>query len=61
VLTALAGGRSRVQVAAPTALDVARHLAGWGALVDVEPGGDGAAVRSELARLAREIADRYEG
>jgi predicted DNA-binding transcriptional regulator YafY len=55
----LDGGRSRVRVAAPTPLDIARHLAGWGGLIDVETSGDGDAVRAELARLARELAGRY--
>jgi predicted DNA-binding transcriptional regulator YafY len=59
-IAALEGDRSRVRLAAPTALDVARHLAGWGGLLEVEPGHDGAAVRAVLARLARELADRYE-
>ncbi|MEU1668192.1 YafY family protein [Streptomyces sparsogenes] len=51
-------GRARVRVAAPTPLDVARHLAGWGALIDVlEP----PSVRAELHRLGTELADRYAG
>ena len=50
-------GRARVIVAAPTALDIARNLAGWGAAVEVlEP----AEVRAELARIGAELADRYE-
>ena len=55
-----AGGRARVRVrvAAPTALDLARNLAGWGATVEVlEPG----SVRSELARIGAELAGRYAG
>ena len=55
-----AGGRARgrVRVAAPTALDLARNLAGWGATVDVlEPG----SVRAELARIGAELAGRYAG
>lgn len=48
--------RVTVRVAAPTPLDVARRLAGWGALVDVlEP----PAVREELARLGAELVRRY--
>jgi predicted DNA-binding transcriptional regulator YafY len=46
-------GRARVRVAAPTALDVARTLAGWGATVEVlEP----EAVRVELARIGAELS-----
>ncbi|MGX7673151.1 helix-turn-helix transcriptional regulator [Plantactinospora sp. DSM 117369] len=49
-------GRARVRLAAPTALDIARHLAGWGALVEVlEP----PSVRAELARIGTELAARY--
>ncbi|MFC8734039.1 helix-turn-helix transcriptional regulator [Luteimicrobium sp. NPDC057192] len=51
-------GRARVRVADPTPLDLARHLAGWGALVDVE---EPAEVRAELARIGRELAERYAG
>jgi predicted DNA-binding transcriptional regulator YafY len=48
-------GRIQVLVGAPTALDIARQLAGWGALAEVtEP----QAVRSELARIGAELA-RY--
>lgn len=53
-----AGGRSHVQVAAPTPLDIARWLAGWGAAAEVlSP----ASVRSELARLGAELVARYAG
>lgn len=49
-------GRVRVRLGAPTALDIARHLAGWGALIEVlEP----ESVRSQLARIGRELTDRY--
>ncbi|OXM70151.1 MULTISPECIES: helix-turn-helix transcriptional regulator [Amycolatopsis] len=49
-------GRSRVRLAAPTPLDVARHLAGWGALIEaLEP----EPVRAELARIGAELAARY--
>ncbi|GAA4630808.1 WYL domain-containing protein [Actinoallomurus vinaceus] len=49
-------GRVRVHLAAPTPLDIARHLAGWGALVDVvEP----RSVRHELARIGAELVGRY--
>lgn len=51
-------GRSRMRVAAPTPLDIARNLAGWGAMVEVlEP----PAVRTELARIGAELAARYAG
>src|SRR5262252_4597508 len=49
-------GRARVHVAAPTPLDVARHLAGWGAMIEVvEP----RSVQAELARIGAELAGRY--
>jgi hypothetical protein len=51
-------GRARVRVADPTPLDLARHLAGWGALVDVEEPDE---VRAELARIGRELVARYAG
>ncbi|MFF5264510.1 helix-turn-helix transcriptional regulator [Actinomadura viridis] len=48
--------RARVRLAAPTPLDIARHLAGWGALVEVvEP----RSVQAELARIGAELAGRY--
>ncbi|NNH75208.1 YafY family transcriptional regulator [Nocardia uniformis] len=54
--TDLGDGRSRVRVGAPTPLDIARHLAGWGALVEVlEP----PSVRGELARIGVELSARY--
>ncbi|MEU3270180.1 WYL domain-containing protein [Saccharomonospora sp. NPDC006951] len=50
------GERSRVTVAAPTPLDIARQLAGWGAMVEVvEPG----TVRRELHRIGAELTGRY--
>ncbi|MFB9385418.1 helix-turn-helix transcriptional regulator [Pseudonocardia petroleophila] len=49
-------GRSQVRVGAPTALDLARTLAGWGAAVEVL---DPPEVRAELARIGRELAGRY--
>ncbi|MEV3993049.1 YafY family protein [Streptomyces sp. NPDC049837] len=53
-----ADGRARVRLAAPTPLDLARNLAGWGALVEVvEPD----TVRAELGRIGAELADRYRG
>jgi predicted DNA-binding transcriptional regulator YafY len=52
----LGDGRARVRLAAPTPLDIARHLAGWGAMVEVvEP----RAVQVELARIGTELTDRY--
>ncbi|MFL6074507.1 MAG: helix-turn-helix transcriptional regulator [Mycobacteriales bacterium] len=52
----LADGRVRARVAAPTALMIAEHLAGWGALLEVvEP----AAVQAELARIGTELTARY--
>ncbi len=51
-------GRSRVRIAAPTPLDIARNLAGWGGEVEVaEP----ASVQSELVRIGRELMQRYAG
>ncbi len=52
----LQDGRSRLRIAAPTPLDIARNLAGWGTQVDVvEP----PAVQAELARIGTELAGRY--
>jgi len=51
-----ADGRARVRVADPTPLDLARHLAGWGALLEVE---DPPAVRAELARIGAELVSGY--
>ncbi|MDT5029187.1 MAG: hypothetical protein QOE61_5613 [Micromonosporaceae bacterium] len=49
-------GRTRVRLAAPTPLDIARHLAGWGALIEVvEP----RSVQAELTRIGAELAGRY--
>jgi predicted DNA-binding transcriptional regulator YafY len=51
-------GRARVRLAAPTALDIARHLAGWGSRIEVtEP----QSVRAELARIGAELTVRYPG
>jgi predicted DNA-binding transcriptional regulator YafY len=49
-------GRVRVRVAAPTPLDIARNLAGWGTMVDVE---GPPSVQAELARIGTELAGRY--
>lgn len=49
-------GRARVRVAAPMALSIAEHLAGWGGAVEVlEPD----SVKAELARLGEELVQRY--
>jgi predicted DNA-binding transcriptional regulator YafY len=49
-------GRIRVRLAAPTPLDIARHLAGWGSLIEVlEP----PELRAELARIGNELLARY--
>jgi predicted DNA-binding transcriptional regulator YafY len=49
-------GRARVRIAAPTPLDIARNLAGWGAMIEViEP----PAVQAELARIGAELAAQY--
>ncbi|MFC6021124.1 helix-turn-helix transcriptional regulator [Plantactinospora solaniradicis] len=51
-------GRARVRLGAPTPLDIARHLAGWGAMIEVvEP----RSVQAELARIGAELAGRYTG
>jgi predicted DNA-binding transcriptional regulator YafY len=49
-------GRVRVRVGAPTPLDIARQLSGWGATVLVE---EPDAVRRELARLGAELTRTY--
>lgn len=49
---------ARVRVGAPTALDIARQLAGWGAGVDVL---DPPEVRAELARIGAELVDGNGG
>jgi len=52
----LGDGRARVRIAAPTPLDIARNLAGWGAMVEViEP----RTVQAELARIGAELAGQY--
>jgi predicted DNA-binding transcriptional regulator YafY len=49
-------GRTRVRLAAPTPLDIARHLAGWGTGIEVvEP----PSVQTELARIGAELTSRY--
>lgn len=52
----LSDGRTRVRVAAPTPLDIARWLAGWGGAAEVlSP----ASVQHELARIGKELLARY--
>jgi predicted DNA-binding transcriptional regulator YafY len=52
----LGDGRARVRIAAPTPLDLARNLAGWGAMIEViEP----PTVQAELARIGAELAGQY--
>jgi predicted DNA-binding transcriptional regulator YafY len=49
-------GRTRIRLAAPTSLDIARNLAGWGAMIEVvEP----RSVQAELARIGAELTARY--
>ncbi|MEV5961148.1 WYL domain-containing protein [Kribbella sp. NPDC051952] len=52
------GDRVRLKVTAPTPLMIAQHLAGWGGSIEVT---DPPEVQAELARLGRELADRYSG
>jgi predicted DNA-binding transcriptional regulator YafY len=49
-------GRARVRVGAPIPLDLARNLAGWGGLVEVEGPPE---VRALLARIGEELTERY--
>jgi predicted DNA-binding transcriptional regulator YafY len=49
-------GRARVRVGAPIPLDLARNLAGWGGLVEVEGPPE---VRALLARIGTELTERY--
>jgi predicted DNA-binding transcriptional regulator YafY len=56
VVDELDDGRVRARVTAPTARDVAQHLAGWGAAVEVE---EPTSVQVELARLGSELVERY--
>lgn len=49
-------GRVEVVIGGPSAIRIAEHLAGWGALVEVvEP----VEVREHLARIGRELVHRY--
>jgi predicted DNA-binding transcriptional regulator YafY len=52
----LADGRAQVRIAAPTPLDIARNLAGWGTMIQVvEP----PSVQAELARIGAELTSCY--
>jgi predicted DNA-binding transcriptional regulator YafY len=50
------GDRVRIKVTAPTPLMIAQDLAGWGGSIEVL---DPPSVQAELARLGRELTDRY--
>jgi predicted DNA-binding transcriptional regulator YafY len=52
----LPDGRSKVRVGAPTPLDIARNLAGWGSQVEVL---DPPPVRAQLARIGAELVGSY--
>jgi len=56
-LGTVADGRARLEVQAPTPLMVAQPLAGWGAGLEVEGPPE---VCAELARLGRELVERYD-
>jgi predicted DNA-binding transcriptional regulator YafY len=50
------GNKRRMRVGAPTPIDIARHLAGWGALIEVvEP----ETVQTLLAQIGAELTARY--
>jgi len=49
-------GRARVRIAAPTPLDIARNLAGWGTVIQVvEP----SSVQAALGRIGAELVSCY--
>jgi predicted DNA-binding transcriptional regulator YafY len=52
------GDRVRLKITAPTPLMIAQDLAGWGGSIEVL---DPPEVQAELARLGRELTDRYSG
>ncbi|MER7247296.1 WYL domain-containing protein [Kribbella sp. NPDC000426] len=52
------GDRVRLKISAPTPLMIAQELAGWGGSIEVL---DPPEVQAELARLGRELTDRYSG
>jgi len=56
VLESLGDGRVRVRVAAPSPRSIAEHLAGWGAMVQVE---EPDSVWLELARIGDELVEHY--
>ncbi|KJK46560.1 transcriptional regulator [Lentzea aerocolonigenes] len=47
---------TRVELTAPTPLDIARNVAGWGALITVESPRE---VQDHLARIGAELVSRY--
>ncbi|GAA4574307.1 helix-turn-helix transcriptional regulator [Planotetraspora kaengkrachanensis] len=49
-------GRARVRLGAPTPLDIARHLAGWGTMIEVV---DPRSVQDELGRIGAELSVMY--
>ncbi|WP_394620549.1 helix-turn-helix transcriptional regulator [Lentzea sp. JNUCC 0626] len=49
------GERTKVELTAPTALDLARNVAGWGGLIEVESPD----VQEHLARIGAELVSRY--
>jgi predicted DNA-binding transcriptional regulator YafY len=49
-------GTARVRVSAPRPVMIAQHLAGWGTGLEVV---ESDAVRAELARIGRELSERY--
>ncbi|MFC6157502.1 helix-turn-helix transcriptional regulator [Kribbella jiaozuonensis] len=52
------GERVRLKITAPTPPMIAQELAGWGGSIEVL---DPPSVQAELARLGRELTDRYSG
>jgi predicted DNA-binding transcriptional regulator YafY len=56
VVESVGDGRVRVRVAAPSPRSIAEHLAGWGAMVQVE---EPESVRRELARIGAELVEHY--
>ena len=56
VVESLGDGRVRVRVAAPSPRSIAEHLAGWGAMVQVE---EPDSVWLELARIGAELVEHY--
>jgi predicted DNA-binding transcriptional regulator YafY len=52
------GDRVRLKITAPSPLMIAQELAGWGGSIEVLGPPE---VQAELARLGRELTDRYSG